>query len=528
MINREKILAIIGVALLLGTFSVSLLKVARRAVDQRDPSIRVIRIAHWQLEDGASTAIDAVAREYERLHPGVRIEQLRIPERVYPNWVTTQLVGGTAPDLIQIGKGIDSERSARYFRAITDEVLLPNPYNRGTPLEGMPWRDTYVDGMIGGFDDALQDYYGAPLFMATVRMYANLGLLRQVTGSTELPRSLDELLALSDRVEEHARRTGRAIVPIAGSKYNAPILIERLFRSTTQRFALELSTSRQMTIGPDLLALGLLREDWSLRSEPIQAGLTLASDIGRRMQPGFLHLAREDATFLFQQGRALFIATGSWDATTLIQGSSFRIGVFDLPAPSPQHPEYGRFVLGRHSEASVRSYGPFGITRTSAHPELALDFMRFITSAPYNQLFADKSGWLPVITGVKPSPAIAPFAPVFEGYPDGFFLNMGPDTLRVVENNLHILFSPAAGVEQFTAAAEAPLRRAARGDLARTLRIRNNQIGRADLVVSAEEILLGLHPDDAASARRAHGQHERQFTSEIHHAHLSGALESIR
>jgi raffinose/stachyose/melibiose transport system substrate-binding protein len=525
MINREKLFAAVGLALLLGTFALSLIKVARRAADQRDPSVRIIRIAHWQLEDGASTAIDAVAREYERLHPGVRIEQMRIPEKVYPNWVTTQLVGGTAPDLIQIGKGIDSERTARYFRPITDEVLLPNPYNRGTAFENTPWRDTYVDGMIGGFDEALQDYYGAPLFMATVRMYANLGLLRQVTGSTELPRTLDELLVLSDRVQEHARRTGRALVPIAGSKYNAPILIERLFRSTTQRYALELSPNRQMVVGMDFIALGLLRGEWSLRSEPVQAGLTLASDVGRRMQPGFLQLAREDATFLFQQGRALFIATGSWDATTLFQGSHFPIGVLDLPAPSPSHPEYGRFVLGRHSEAGARSYGPFGITRGSAHPELALDFMRFITSAPYNQLFADRSGWLPVITGVNPHPSIAPFAPVFEGYPDGFYLNLGADSLRVVENNLHLLFAPGSGVEQFTSAAEDQLRRSARSDLNRMLRVRSAQNARADLIVSAEEILLDLDPDDPASRRRAHGQHERQFASEIHHAHLQGELE---
>jgi raffinose/stachyose/melibiose transport system substrate-binding protein len=524
MIKREQLFASVGLLLLAATFSVSLFQVARRAADQRDPSVRVVRIAHWQLEDGASQAIDAVAREYERLHPGVRIEQLRIPEKVYPNWVTTQLVGGTAPDLIQIGKGIDSERTARFFRPITDEVLLPNPYNRDTPLAGLPWRDTYLDGMSGGFDEALQDYYGVPLFMATVRMYANMNLLRQITGERRLPASIDELLALADRLEAHARETNRTLVAIAGSKYNAPILIERLFRSTTQRLALRLSTNRQMLAASDALLLGLLADEWSLRSPEIQSGLALAGEMGRRMQPGFLQLAREDASFLFQQGRALFIATGSWDATTLIQGSAFEIAVLDLPAPSPTHPDHGRFVLGRHSEAGVRSHGPFGITRGSAHPELALDFMRFMTSAPHNQLFADRSGWLPVIHGVRPSPAIASFAPVFEGYPDGFFLNLGADTARVVENNLHLLFAPTAGVDGFTAAAEEPLRRAARSDLERMLRVRVGQIARADLVIGAEEILQTLRPHDPAPARRAHGQHERQFASELQHAHLAGAL----
>lgn len=523
MIRTEKLLTIFGVSLLAATFAISLWKISRRAAAENDPALKIVRIAHWQLEDGVSDAIDAAARDYERLHPGVRIEQMRIPERVYPNWVTTQLVGGIAPDLVQIGKGIDAERLVRHFLPITDEVLRPNPYNRGTDFETTAWRDTYLDGMISGFDEAQQDYYGAPLFMATVRMYANVTLLQQITGSTRLPRSLDDLIALCAQADAYAQQSGRPLVPIAGSRYNAPFLIERLFRSVTQRLNLELSTNRQLTTDSEQLMAGLLQGTWDLDTPSVRAGLVLAGDIGRHMQPGFLQLTREDATFLFQQSRALMIATGSWDATTLINGSPFEIRVFDLPIPHADHRTYGSHVLGRHSEASLRSYGPFGVSRVSAHPEIALDFMRFITSATQNQNFADRSGWLPVIAGVRPRENIAAFAPVMDGYPDGFYLALGPDMSRVVNNQLHLLVAQDGNVERFVSESSAPLRAAARADLSRALRNRTSQIARADLSLAAEASLADSAPE-AVPDQRARNQRERQFASEIQHAHLSATL----
>lgn len=520
------ILQSIGFGLLAVTFGISLWKVFTYTTSESDPSLRTIRIAHWQLEDGAAAAIDAAAREYERLNPGVRIIQMRVPEKVYPNWVTTQLVGGTAPDLIQIGKGIDQARMARFFEPISDEVVKPNPYNEGTALEGIPWRETYIDGMIGGFDEMLQDYYGAPLFMATVRMYYNRTLMQRITGEDRPPRNLGELLILAERTREYAAEQGIVLVPIAGSRYNAPILIERIFRTMTQRMVQDLSARRQFQVEFESLLLGLNQGVWDLTTPALAQALELASQLGRHMQPGFMQLDREDATFLFEQGRALTVATGSWDATTLFNRPRFPVGVFDLPAPSPDHPEYGQFVLGRHSEAGVRAYGPFGIPRTSANPDVALDFMRFITSLPGNQLFAEKSGWVPVILGVKPVPEIAPFTPVFDGYPDGFYFAQTPDVARIMETNMHMLFTGDDGVARFLRNVAGPLQTAAKSDLVRLQRNRVVQLVRSDLTVTANEMLISEGGgDEEGLERRARAQRERQLAAEAAHAHFSSVIE---
>ncbi len=515
-----------GFALLGFAFALSVWKVFTYTKQENDPNVRTLRFAHWQLEDGVSGALDQAARDYEKLHPGVRIIQIRIPEKVYPNWVTTQLVGGTAPDLIQIGKGIDQARLARFFDPITDEVIKPNPYNVGSPLEGVPWRDTFIDGMTGGFDETLQDYYGAPLFMATVRMYYNRSLMRDITGSDQPPRNFAEMIELADKTREFSRRENRLVVPIAGSRYNAPILIERVFASMTQRLGQDLATRRQFQFDGEQMLVALLQDRWNLETPALQSSLKLASQLGRHMQPGFMQLDREDATFLFEQGRALMVATGSWDATTLFNRPSFPVGVFDLPAPSPQHPEYGRFVMGRHSEQGVRSYGPLGIPNVSKNRELALDFLRFVTSQPGNQNFTTRSGWLPVTLNVKPVDSVAPFMPVFDGYPDGFTLTRTTEMRRVVETNFHLLFGPEEPVQRFVDNVSGPLKSAGRADLVRLQRDRVQQLTRADLTVTANEMLAAQNADEAeAYLRRARGQRERQFGAETAHAHVSTLLE---
>src|SRR5439155_13312137 len=128
--------------------------------------------------------------------PEVTVEQLPIPERIYPNWFITQLVGKTAPDLIQLGKGSNDERLTRYFTPLSDLASSPNPYNKGTDLEGVPMRETLFDGMEGGFVQNLIEYYGVPISGASIRVFYNLDLLRAITGREVMPAAYEELVAV--------------------------------------------------------------------------------------------------------------------------------------------------------------------------------------------------------------------------------------------------------------------------------------------------------------------------------------------
>jgi raffinose/stachyose/melibiose transport system substrate-binding protein len=505
--RRENLLNAIGFTLLAACFLVALFRVLGRDHRAEADGRTVIRFAHWQLEGGLRGAFDQLARDYERLHPDLRIEQLAIPERTYPQWVKTQLVGGTAPDIIQLGKGMDEETLARYFTPLGDVVARPNPHNAGTPLEGLPLRETILDGLVSSpsYQANLLNHYGVPVSMFTVRMYYNRDLWRLVLGDTPPPATYEEFMALFPRIEEYARRTGRTILPVAGSRTNAPMLINALVQNQTQRLVQEKIATPILRIANPEVAVAYLRGDWQLRDPAFLDALDIARETGLRLQPGFLQLGREDATFYFVQGKALMITTGSWDSPSFRMQVDFDIGVFPIPLPSREHPRYGRNLLGPSSEAEAGTGLAFGLTRLSTAPERAVDFMLYLASQPHNAEFSRLSGWLPSVVGVRPPPEIEPFLPRIEGYVPGFDFSassIGTSGLRVVENAANQLYSPQGSADAFVTALEARLPEAFADDIRRTARQLEFNTARQDIAVLAYLALHTRQPEEPLHAVR--------------------------
>ena len=100
------------------------------------PDTRVITIAHWQLEDGFREGIDAAIAEYEKRKAGqgvkVKVRQVAIPVRGYPQWFLTQLIGGNPADILEVTGSSDILN--QYFTPLSPYIGSPNPWNKGTPL----------------------------------------------------------------------------------------------------------------------------------------------------------------------------------------------------------------------------------------------------------------------------------------------------------------------------------------------------------------------------------------------------------
>lgn len=503
--KREKYLPFIGLALLLACFSVALFRVFGRHREATNPDEIVIRIAHWQLESGIRDAIDALARDYEHRNPGVRIEQIPIPERIYPSWLKTQLVGGTAPDLIQIGKGSDDETLARFFVPLSEQAEAINPHNAGTPLAETRWRDTFVDGLAGGdsYKPNLLEYYGFPLSMFTVRMYYNVTEWRRILGDTPPPADYDAFVSICERIRRHAAESGKKIVPIAGSNYGTPWFASSLIGSQTQRLARRLDDTLTLKPHATETAIQLLTGRWSLDDPDFVNGLALAREIGRFAQPGFLQANRDDAAFRFVNGRALMIVTGSWDAPSFRALAPFEVSAFRLPMPTPDHPRFGAGVLGDLSEADTATATAFGLTRASRHPAQAIDFLQFLTSVEGNAMFSRVSSWLPSVVDIELPPLVKPFEPVLDGYVPGFGMEVGggADVRRIVDSNLGALFDANADLEKIRHILRTNLPAAVRSDLERTLRQMTLNTTRQDTLLAAQ-IVLGLQRPESAEHRR--------------------------
>lgn len=530
--KREKLLPFIGFGLLLICFGVALTRVFTRHRAAANPNETVIRIAHWQLESGIRDAIDVLAREYERQHPGVRIEQNPIPERIFPSWLRTQLVGGTAPDLIEIGKGSDDETLARFFVPLTEQVEQPNPYNAGTSLEKTPWRDTFVDGLAGGesYKPNLLEYFGIPLSMVTVRMYYNVTEWKRILGDTPPPANYDDFVSICERIQDYAKKTGENIVPIAGSNYGTPWFATSLIGNQTQRLTQRLDDTLVIKPNATENALQFLSGQWTVDDPEFVNGLTLARQIGRFAQPGFVQANRDDATFYFVQSRALMIVTGSWDAPSFRSLAPFEVSAFRLPMPSPDHPRFGAGTFGPSSEADTPTSAPFGLTHASKHPEVALDFLHFASSRPGNETFSRISGWLPSVADIELPPLVKPFEPILNGYVNGLGLEVGggPEVRRIVASNLGALFDTNTDVSKLQDLLRSQLPDAVRSDLVRVLRQYVLNTARQDSLLAAQVILHEQRPKVAEHRRKQSELLEAQTLQELRRAWVIHELETAQ
>jgi len=502
--TRERVLNLIGFSLLIVCFALSVARIVSAKWFTKTSSgenIITIRLAHWQLEAGVREAFEAIGREYEAKHPNVRVRSIPIPERIYLNWLRTQVVGGTAPDIVEIGQGITSDMLARYFVPLGDVINKPNPHNVSTSLADTPLRETFFDGMQGGFNSDLLEYFGVPVSIVTVRIFYNLDLLKKITGNESIPATYEEFVALCEKVKDYSLRTGMPIVPIAGSKYNGPMLMDRLFSSQTQRLTADFNTTGEGGAGSGRIIERYFAGKWQTTSPEIESGFALAREVGGYMQPGFMQLQRDDATFMFLQARSLMICTGSWDVTSIAQQAAFPLGIGPIPLPTKDHPRYGRYVKGFVSEAGSNASLPFGLTKSSKHPEIALDFLLFLGSKAMAKVFTDVSGWLPAIVGVESSPRSKGFALETAGFSGGFVLgNLGPDTRRVLDTNFYRLIDPSSSSKEFLEMLNLEFAKTFVSDQKRATRSRWENIIRSDSLLGASAWLAGGHISESTDS----------------------------
>lgn len=447
----------------------------------------VIRLSQWQLEGTVREAIDAIIARYEKLNPHVKIEHIAVPDSVYMQWVQTQMVGGTGPDIAEyvwVWPNL-----ARYFQPLDAEVLQPNPYNRGTPLEGVAWRDTNVDGMTNddSFVKSLNRYYGITVTSHIPRIVYNKALLREIAGRDDPPRTYREFLEVCDAVKTYAARHERSLVPLATSKDSYPFIMYPIVGNALTKLAERLDHRHRLWVTDHEAAVYYLRGEWSFDTPDVVASLHLLREFGDVSTPGFLQRNRDSALTDFVNGRALMAVMPSWDASSLLLMCPFEIGAFRFPHPREDDPVYGQYTEGPFSEGQVLTGMGFFINRHTKHREQAIDFLRFFTSVEGSQMFTDISHWQPATVGVKPSHFAAQFTQETEGMAWGvsFMTLSGIDAGMFMRAELSSLWGSGGSVESYRAVVRQGLPSRLREDLTRFERAGWENIRREDALAAA-------------------------------------------
>jgi raffinose/stachyose/melibiose transport system substrate-binding protein len=460
---------------------------------------QVVRMVHWQLESSLREAFEAQAARYMELNPDVRVEIVVVPGRIYLQWLRSQLVGGTATDLVEFGTFLPGMKDLvpRFFQPITPWVSRPNPYNVGTSQEGVPWRETFRDQMQGpdGFHRDLNHYYAATLCSVNVRLFYNRELLRELAGVDTPPDDLEAFFDLCARLE--AAGEARGISPIASGKLNTRWTFDNISRGMLSRFAVAHNRHYSLYTPPRDIAMAYLRGEWR-HDHPggPREQLELGRDFARYMRPGYLQLDRDDAVQIFLREQAVFIGTGTWDAPSLRLLAPFDVGVARFPFPQSDHPRYGHLPLGELSDGAVGTAVPFYVNKDTPHPELAIDLLQFMTSVEGNQIFTDVSSWYPSINGVIPSDNDPNFAPNYEGVAlsESISRLSGANAELAWDRHLHRLYGANGSVEQFAAAIERDLTTAIRQDLLREHRESLLQLRRLEPALLSQLMLEARRP----------------------------------
>lgn len=459
-----------GLILLTAAYALAMFLVLQRTTREKTDDRVTIRMSQWQLEGGVRDGINAVIKRYEELNPNVHVVQIAVPDRVYLPWIMTQLVGGTAPDVVEYSWPWPD--TARFFEPITAEVMKPNPYNRGTPLEGVPWRDTFIDGMTSpdNYVQSLGQYYGVSMATGMHRIVYNRELLKTITGSDAAPATYREFLAVCNQIQAYAKARGERLTPLANSRTTHTLLTNEIVSTMSTRLAERLDFQHQLKLDPLSLASTYLRGDWNYDSPELVASFHVLQEVGAQSTPGFLQRERDTALTDFVTERAVMVVAPSWEASSLLEICPFELGAFRFPFPQQDDPEYGRFAHGPFSEGQLYTGMPFYLNRRSPHRAEALDFLRFLGSQEGSRIFSQVSNWLPVVSGVTPTDFSAKFQLQSEGYNwmSGF---MSPsnhqDPEKLVLSVLYTLWGGEGSVDNFRAALRTGMKAKVRDGLRR-------------------------------------------------------------
>jgi raffinose/stachyose/melibiose transport system substrate-binding protein len=401
---------------------------------QTPPGSVVIRLGHWQLEASVREGIDEMARLYREKHPNVVVIQDAIPEGTYGQWVSTQLMGGTAPDILQVGAMLPANiwlsYYNRYFFPLSRYVNAPNPHNAGTDIADLPLRQTYKDGMKTAYVTEMQEYMSVPLSLFGVRIFYNKDLLKQLTGRDEAPRDYRDFLAVCDQIRAAVNAdTGQPYIPIAGSQYHFAHWDGMMFSPVTYGAFRRADFNRDGFVGNDETFVAFKTGLLDFYYPPYALWLKMLREVTDYFQVGYTGLGRDEAVFLFAQQRAVFMTTGTWDARSLQEQAKgqFEVGIMDFPIPSRDDPVYGEVVEGRIYESPGGGF-QFGVSRNSKNVDVAVDFLLFLASQQGNEKLNGIIGWIPAIVGTELDPLLQAFEPHLEGIYGNANFTLGGNT----------------------------------------------------------------------------------------------------
>jgi len=299
------------------------------------------------------------AREYEKLHPNVKIKVWGNP-RIWEQ-LRTRFVAGDVPDLCWPGWGMDTWALVYDGKVMQmDKFLDQKAYG-----QDKKWKDTFMPDLLekGRYNG---HYYILPFNNNVFGWWYDVGVFKQ--HGWQPPKTYDDLLVLCEKI----KKAGIAPITFQG-KYPAYMLRGFFFPWAISAGGIEAFEDAQK------LKPGAWKSPAFLRAAQMVAELR---DKGY-FQRGAMGMDHTGSQMEFVLGRAAMIPCGTWLGSEMKKQipAGFKMEYFNAPVL-----EDGR------GDPSITSTGAetWIVPKEAKHPEIGADLFKFMTSLDMARKFVTR------------------------------------------------------------------------------------------------------------------------------------------
>jgi len=386
-----------------------------------NPSIaasRVIRMVPWVYMPSADMeiseenpfpreAIRLLAREWERLHPGVRIEFMVAAQEqsAYLTWVETQCRGGTIPEIIFYFPPGDKLANQAWVLPLDTFLEQPNKYVPGN----RHWRDLIVPACLAPPWMAQDGHnYFIPVDIFMTSLFYNTAILEKA--GVHLP-----IETWAEFMDAHRRIREAGYEPFWSramwSLWPRELMGQLMHDEPTFRRLDVLDPNGR--IDPEENARGAYLDIIGIHESRFHEYLRLMKEWSRYWKTGFSFNKSPDSVNLFRAGRLGI----SWDGALNLsdyENDPYVTFDFELGWFPPMTKASSPFASARTPERIPVPGTCFYVTQSAVDNDLlepVLDWLMFLTT-PGNvaKLTQEETGIKipPAILGAKVDPVLAP------------------------------------------------------------------------------------------------------------------------
>ncbi len=285
------------------------------------------------------------ARAYEKERPDVAVNLYGDPR--IADKIRVRVLEGTFPEV--------TNARLNYWALIRNgDILALDEYLDGPNWEGdATWRDTFMPGSLDRYKHEGK-VYGLPFAYFAYAVWYNKRMFEE--HGWRKPKTWDDFLSLCEQIKS----AGIAPLAFQGSYPGyAQMVIDAIYYRTVgaKRYYEQKNLVPGSFDNPEFIAtLDLMQ--------------TIALNYFQKGAMGMTHTGAQQEFFL---GRTAMIFCGAWLKSEMLGKipDGFRLGAFNFPA-----------VKGGKGDPNAVSFGSgyYFVMKHSRHPELGVDFLRFMTS----------------------------------------------------------------------------------------------------------------------------------------------------